>query len=159
MRWYLDTQDLTSTLNLKWHIEGCWGPNALKIAQGIGSIADAQEQIFDKILSQVPLTAHFERKKGGSVSYMHCNFNKVETRTEIVQWVCESTRPFNVVKGCGFLTLMKTGHPGYYVPSPSTVSRDVKTVFVHSRNQIVKLLQVSGLAKITLRAVLIEAHL
>ena len=84
MHWYLDTQDLTLTLNLKWHIEGCWGPNALKIAQGIRSIADAQEQIFDKILSQVPLTAHFERKKGGSVSYMHCNFNKVETRTEIV---------------------------------------------------------------------------
>jgi hypothetical protein len=37
---------------------------------------------------------------------------------------------------------MKTGRPGYYIPSPVTVSRDVKKVFVKSRQRIAKMLQV-----------------
>lgn len=45
----------------------------------------------------------------------------------------------------GFLSLMKTGRPGYYVPSASTVARDVKTVFARSRTRIAKMLQVSNI--------------
>lgn len=59
-----------------------------------------------------------------------------------MKWVCQSLRPFSIVKDSGFLTLMKTGRPGYYIPSPSTVSRDVKLVFARSRKRIAKLLQV-----------------
>ncbi len=51
-------------------------------------------------------------------------------------------RPFNIVKDEGFLTLMKTGRPGYAVPSPSTVARDVKVVFAKTRNRIAKMLRV-----------------
>ncbi|KAI1782437.1 hypothetical protein LXA43DRAFT_905787 [Ganoderma leucocontextum] len=120
VRRYLDTQDSTSTSNMRRHVERCWGSDALKIAQALGNAEDAWDQIFEKVLREVPLTAHFERKKGGHVSYMHRNFTKPETR---------------------FLTLMKTGHPAYYIPSPSTVSRDVKTVFARTRNRIAKLLQ------------------
>lgn len=36
---------------------------------------------------------------------------------------------------------MKTGRPDYYIPSPTTVSRDVKKVFVNVRNRIAKMLQ------------------
>lgn len=36
---------------------------------------------------------------------------------------------------------MKTGRPEYYIPSPSTVSRDVKLVFVNVRKRIAKMLQ------------------
>jgi hypothetical protein len=36
---------------------------------------------------------------------------------------------------------MKTGRPEYYIPSPSTVSRDVKKVFVNVRKHIAKMLQ------------------
>ena len=38
---------------------------------------------------------------------------------------------------------MKTGRPDYYLPSCSTVSRDVRLVFAHTRNRIAKMLQVS----------------
>lgn len=54
-----------------------------------------------------------------------------------------SLSPFSVVRDPGFLSLMKTGRPGYYVPSPSTVSRDVKTVFARTRVRIAQLLRVS----------------
>lgn len=62
---------------------------------------------------------------------------------EIVRWVAESLRPFNVVSDRGFMVLMKTGRPEYYLPSPDTVSRDVKAVFVRTRGRIAKMLQVS----------------
>jgi hypothetical protein len=37
---------------------------------------------------------------------------------------------------------MKTGRPGYRLPSPQTVSRDVKSVFLKVRKRIAKTLQV-----------------
>jgi hypothetical protein len=63
-------------------------------------------------------------------------------RTEIVHWVSESLWSFKLVSDHGFNCLMKTGRPDYYIPLPSTVSRDVKKVFAHTRQQIAKLLQV-----------------
>jgi len=39
---------------------------------------------------------------------------------------------------------MKTGRPEYYLPSHSTVSRDVKEVFMRVRKRIAKMLQVSN---------------
>jgi hypothetical protein len=64
-------------------------------------------------------------------------------RSEIVRWVSESLRPFNIVKDQGFQSLMKTGRPEYYLQSPSTVSRDVRLVFVRTCQRVAKLLQVS----------------
>ena len=63
-------------------------------------------------------------------------------RAEIVRWAAESLRPFAIVRDRGFLGLMKTGHSEYYLPSAETVSRDVKQVFVHTRNWIAKMLRV-----------------
>lgn len=51
-------------------------------------------------------------------------------------------RPFSIVAGRGFQSLMKTGRPGYYIPSLETVSRDVKQVFVKARQRIATMLQV-----------------
>ncbi|OJT07830.1 hypothetical protein TRAPUB_1276 [Trametes pubescens] len=50
-------------------------------------------------------------------------------------------RPFKIVEDRALLSLLKTGRPGYFVPSPSTVLRDLKVVFARSRNRIAKLLQ------------------
>ena len=63
-------------------------------------------------------------------------------RAEIVRWVTESKRPFQIVKDCGFQTLMKTGRPTYQIPSPDTVLCDVKTVFMKVCKRIAKILQV-----------------
>ena len=64
-------------------------------------------------------------------------------RSEIVRWVLESLRPFDVVKDRGFQSLMKTGRPEYYLPSPLTVSCDVRLVFARTRKHVAKMLQVS----------------
>jgi hypothetical protein len=61
----------------------------------------------------------------------------------MVCWVSESMQPFNIVEDWGFRVLMKTGRPGYYLPSRFTVSRDVKEVFVNVRKRIAQMLQAS----------------
>ena len=66
------------------------------------------------------------------------------TRAEIVRWVAESKRPFQIVNDRGFQSLMKTGHPDYHIPSAETVSRDVKRVFICVHARIAKMLQVSS---------------
>jgi hypothetical protein len=63
-------------------------------------------------------------------------------RAEIVRWVSENKRPFAIIKDRGFQSLMKTGRPDYHIPSPETVSRDVKNVFIRVRKQIAHMLQV-----------------
>jgi hypothetical protein len=72
-------------------------------------------------------------------------------RAEIVRWVSENARPFSIVNDRGFKTLMKTGRPEYYLPSPTTVSRDVRLVFARSRQRIASLLRVSDCSKTKLK--------
>ena len=69
----------------------------------------------------------------------------------MVRWVAESMRPFSIVEDRGFRCLMKMGRPEYYLPSRSTVSRDVKDVFTRVRKRIAKMLQVSLCIKINIR--------
>jgi hypothetical protein len=94
-------------------------------------------------LNPESITAAFERMGKGKVTYLHRQHTTMELRVEIVRWVAESKRPFKVVSDRGFQSLMKTGRPGYYIPSPATVSRDVKKVFANAQKQIAKMLQVS----------------
>lgn len=61
---------------------------------------------------------------------------------EIVRWVAENKRPFNVVNDRAFRNLMKTGRPEYRIPSAQTVSRDVRHVFKRVRQRIAKMLKV-----------------
>ena len=63
-------------------------------------------------------------------------------RAEIVHWVSENFWPFKIVEDRRFQSLMKTGRPEQYIPSASTVSRDVKLVFAQTRERMAKMLQV-----------------
>ena len=64
------------------------------------------------------------------------------TRMEIVRWIAESKHPFAIVRDRGFMSLIKTGRPEYRLPSPLTVSRDVKHVFVSMRYRLAEKLKV-----------------
>jgi hypothetical protein len=64
-----------------------------------------------------------------------------ETRAEIVCWVAESLHPFETIHDQGFQALMKMGWPEYYLPSPPTVSCDVKLVFTKVRQCVAQMLQ------------------
>lgn len=103
------------------------------------------------------ITQSFKRKAGGTVTFLHRTHTHVETRyvqlfgaspllkyfvrTEIVRWVTESMHPYAVVKDRGFLLLMKTGRPGYWVPSPSTVICDTRFIYDRTREKLAHVLQ------------------
>jgi hypothetical protein len=46
---------------------------------------------------------------------------------------------------------MKTGRPEYYLPSPTTVSRDVRLVFARLQQRIATLLRVSDCSKMNVK--------
>lgn len=60
-----------------------------------------------------------------------------------MKWMSESLHPFQTAADRGFLELMKTGQPGYYVPSPSPISHDVKIMFANTCKRLAWVLCVS----------------
>ena len=60
-----------------------------------------------------------------------------------MRWMAESLRPFMLASDRGFQELMKTGRPGQYIPSASTISRELKVLFALTRVVLSKMLRVS----------------
>ncbi|KAG2041220.1 hypothetical protein BDR03DRAFT_809438, partial [Suillus americanus] len=100
---------------------------------------EVRKKIVGSVLRNSSITASFERKGQGKVTYSHHQHTRTETRAEIVRWVVECLRPFEIVRDRGFQSLMKTGRPEYHLPSPSTISRDVQLVFAQTRQRIAKM--------------------
>ncbi|KIL54599.1 hypothetical protein M378DRAFT_92236, partial [Amanita muscaria Koide BX008] len=142
-RRYLDKGDRASTGNLIRHAKACWGEDAWKAAVACQDADDARNSVTKPLALNGSIAAIFGRKRKGRVTYSHVQHTREQSKVEIVRWVAESARPFKIVADRGFQSLMKTGRPGYYIPSPSQVSRDVKLVFARSRQRIAKMLQVS----------------
>ncbi len=90
------------------------------------------------------VSEYFSQKGKGTLIYSNIQHTITETRAELIHWICESLHPFNIVSDHGFNCLMKTGHPGYCIPLPSTVGHNVKSVFAWVQKQIAKMLQVSN---------------
>jgi hypothetical protein len=147
VRRYLDTGDAKSTSNLRKHAKKCWGDAVVASADKAKTAREVRDTNIKGYLNPQSITAAFERKGKGKVTYSHRQLTKTESKAEIVRWVCESMRPFDIVEDRGFQRLMKTGpgRPEYYIPSRTTVSRDVKLVFVNVRKRIAKMLKVSTL--------------
>lgn len=120
---------------------------------------DAARDVLSKTkLRDGTILAEFQRLAKDTVTYRHTQHTTTEARyvlfiylflifhacprAEIVRWVAESKRPFQIVKDRAFRSLMKTGRPAYQIPSPETVSRDVKNVFLRVRKRIANMLQV-----------------
>ncbi|PPQ88236.1 hypothetical protein CVT25_005286 [Psilocybe cyanescens] len=118
IRRFLDTKDAKSTSNLHQHALKCWGEDNVEAAQS--HLADEVHEATKGASPSGSITAAFKRKGKGKISYSHRQHTKTETRAEIVHWVAESSRPLNIVKDRGFQSLMKTGRPEYWIPSPST---------------------------------------
>ncbi|KAI0738567.1 hypothetical protein C8Q80DRAFT_1071694, partial [Daedaleopsis nitida] len=138
---FLDTADKKSTGNLRKHARVCWGAEILETADKAADADEVRRSILPGHLRDGSITAHFARKKGSAVTYSHRQHTKAETRLKLVEWCAEDLRPFSAVKDRALLSLLKTGRPGYYVPSPSTVSRDLKVVFKCVRSRIAKMLR------------------
>ncbi|KIM51314.1 hypothetical protein SCLCIDRAFT_143510, partial [Scleroderma citrinum Foug A] len=121
VRRYLDTKDAGSTGNLRRHARSCWGADVVKAADDARNVDDVRTKIWPGLLKDGSITTAFKRKGNGQVTYSHRQHTRQETK--------------------GFKSLMKTGRPEYYLPSRSTVSRDVRLVFACTRNRIAKMLQ------------------
>jgi hypothetical protein len=137
---YLDKGDCKSTSNLRKHAKKCWGSDMVAEADEAKNADEVRKTTVKGTLLPGLITAAFERTGKGTVTYSHRQHTRSESRAEIVRWVSESLRPFSTVSDRGFQSLMKTGRPGYYIPSPTTVSRDVKLVFCNTRKRVAKLL-------------------
>jgi hypothetical protein len=143
IRRYLDTGDAKSTSNLRRHAKVCWGSEAISAADDTKDVFAARDAMTKATPRDGSLLSAFESiKKSKQIAYSHRQHTRVEVRIGIVRWVSENMRPFSIVKDRWLMSLMKTGRPDYHIPSPQTVSRDVKTVFVQCRQRIANILQV-----------------
>ncbi|KAF8483373.1 hypothetical protein DFH94DRAFT_792251 [Russula ochroleuca] len=115
VRRYLDTSNGKSTSNLCHHAKICWGDDA---------VAGPSAKFRFKFV--LMLQVSFKKL----LMYSHKQHTKTEVHAEFVRWVAESMCPFKT-----------TGRPGYYIPSPDTISRDTKKVFVNCCRRIAKILQ------------------
>ena len=143
VRRYLDTGDKKSTSNLRRHARGCWGDEVVKAADNTKDVFAAREAMAKVMKRDGSITSAFERiGKQNQITYSHRQHTSAEVRVEVVRWVAEKMRPFLIVSDPSLLKLLKTGRPDYRMPSPHTVSRDVKNVFMHCRQRIARMLQV-----------------
>ncbi|RDX45216.1 hypothetical protein OH76DRAFT_1305229, partial [Lentinus brumalis] len=127
---YLDTHDATSTSNMRGHIKTCWGAEILRAAEDAAKHKDPRPMV-EEFGRTGTITDFFKRAGKGKVTYSIRQMTAKETRC----------RPYEMVKDRAFLTLMKTGRPEYKIPSPSTVSRDVRRVFAKCRPRIARMLR------------------
>ncbi len=139
---YLDKHDAHLTSNLQWHAQTCWGLEVLTAANS-ASDKETCQSIVQNYQCSGKVTEFFNWKTKGETTYSNIQHIAIETRAEIVRWVCENLCPFKIVKNWGFNHLMKTGHPNYYILSLSTIGYDVKKVFARVWKQIIRTLWVS----------------
>ncbi|KAF8581723.1 hypothetical protein K439DRAFT_1353072 [Ramaria rubella] len=127
---FIATTDAQSTGNLRTHVRKCWGEDVLHVLQ-VGDKAKDQTEARKKVVKGYKknrsITAAFERTGKGKVLFSHRQHAKAETRCGHNSYQC-----------------LQTGRPGYYLPSPSTVARDVKLVFARTRTRIARMLQARG---------------
>ncbi|KAF8159411.1 hypothetical protein B0H34DRAFT_619976, partial [Crassisporium funariophilum] len=126
---YLNTGDAKLTGNLWKHAKLCFGDDTIVDADGMKDISATRkilaknpDGLKDGLLSAILKHAGKTQK----VTYSHRQHTKIEA---------------NIVADCGFLSLMKTGQAGMYIPSPTTVARNIKQVFAKSWQRIAKMLQ------------------
>lgn len=161
VRRYQDKGDKNSTSNLRKHAKVCWGSDAVAAADATRDVEAARAALIRSGVRDGNITAEFERIGKGKISFSTIQHTRTETRfvsinlpinlpltpnknsVQIVKWIAENKRPFSIVKDRGFVSLMKTGRPDYHLPSPDTVSRDVRNVFVRVRKRIAKMLSVN----------------
>ena len=103
---FLNCPDHSSTGNLIKHVTSCWGKAAYEVAKACQHVNDAHESVVKPLTTTGTITAAFEQKGKGKVSYRHRQHTKKETksvnglhllevhltvipRAEIVRWVLE----------------------------------------------------------------------
>ena len=66
---------------MRKHVESCWGEDALKAAMEAGTANDARETVVKELKGSGTITASFERKGKGQVTFSHRQHTKAETKS------------------------------------------------------------------------------
>ncbi|KAG0695951.1 hypothetical protein DFH29DRAFT_813648, partial [Suillus ampliporus] len=119
VRCFLDKRDARLTSNMRKHVRSCWGEEVLQSADDAKDADEVRKNIVGSVLRNGSITTSFERKGKGKVTYSHRQHTRAETKC--------------------FQSLMKTGRLEYYLPSPLTISRDVRLVFARTHQHIAKM--------------------
>ncbi|KAJ7199161.1 hypothetical protein GGX14DRAFT_373280, partial [Mycena pura] len=133
------TKDKQSTKLLRDHAVKCWGDENVRAAEKVASLTEARKLVKKhKSGGNQRLTDMFKANavKDDADSFSHVPLTREQSRAWHVRWVSESLRPFRIAKDRAYRFLMKSGRPSAYVPSPSTIARDVKTLFEKTRDRL-----------------------
>jgi hypothetical protein len=85
VRRYLDTSDRNSTGNLRKHARLCWGDEILRDADACRDLESAREGLARaRKLKDGTITAAFERKGKGKVTFSHRQHDRAQTRFVVV---------------------------------------------------------------------------
>lgn len=80
VRCYLDKKDARSTGNMRKHVRSCWGNEVLEAAGQAKDAKEVRDKIVKSVLRDGSITAAFERKGNGKITYSHRQHTKTETR-------------------------------------------------------------------------------
>src|SRR5882724_4812830 len=92
---FLNMKDSTSTNNLRKHVKSCWGKDALEVGMAAGTAKDARESVVKEIKGSGSITAAFERKGKGKVTFSHHQHTKTETKS--VTLPCQESVPYLII--------------------------------------------------------------
>jgi hypothetical protein len=122
----------------------CFGEDAVAAAMGVQNLKLAWGVMKDKVSLRHSgsIAVAFQQAGTEKTTYSTSPATKLEVHANHVSWICESKRPFAIAKDQGYHRNMKTGWPHQYIPSPETISRDVRVVFVEAHKYISGLLKV-----------------
>jgi hypothetical protein len=73
-------KDAKSTGNMHKHVKTCWGDEVLDAANEAKDVGEVRTKIVKSIQRSGSITAAFERKGKGKVTYNHRAHTKAETR-------------------------------------------------------------------------------
>ena len=76
----LNTKDARSTGNMRKHVKKCWGEDILRTADEAKNAAEVRTHVVGGILQNGSITAAFEQKGKGQVTYSHRQHTRAETR-------------------------------------------------------------------------------
>jgi hypothetical protein len=123
----------------------CWGKEAVDAADGL--TADGTREILegrDNLLRDGSIKAALGAKaKVTTVTYSTRPPTKLESRANHVRWIAQSKRPFEIVSDPGYHLNMKEGRPHQYIPSVTTLRRDIKAAFAACRRKVAQKLKVN----------------
>jgi len=109
----------------------CFGEDAVKQAFEGKAFKDSSASVFES----------FARQGQKPVTVSHRSLTNPEARAHLVKWIAENNRPANILIDRELITILTAGRPHITVPSPKTVTRDVKASFEACRERIGKLLR------------------